>query len=149
MYNVNDAIVSGTRYKNLFSNQDEKWHSTFIRPIKNLYSMSKVQDVEHQVDITIELFLDKLRERFVCPGKPCEMSEYINFCTNFCNPSLLNDTNNVKLVAWDAMSQVTFSKDLGILEAGCDYKGFLGRSTKTLDYFASVHSIFFNSSSIP
>ena len=39
------------------------------------------------------------------------------------------------------MSQVTFSKDLGILEAGCDYNGFLGRSTKTLDYFASVHPL--------
>ncbi|KAJ5670587.1 cytochrome P450 [Penicillium maclennaniae] len=123
MYNVNDVIVSGTRYKNLFSNQDEKWHSTFIRPIKNLYSMSKVQDVEHNVDITIQLFLEKLRERFVRPGKTCEVSEYINF------------------FAWDAMSQVTFSKDLGILEAGCDYKGFLGRSTKTLDYFASICQI--------
>lgn len=41
-------------------------------------------------------------------------------------------------VAWDAMSQVTFSQDLGILEAGTDYKGFLGRSEKTLDYFATV-----------
>lgn len=42
------------------------------------------------------------------------------------------------IVAWDAMSQATFSQDLGILEAGKDYKGFLGRSNKTLDYFASV-----------
>lgn len=36
------------------------------------------------------------------------------------------------------MSQVTFSRDLGILEAGSDYKGFLERSNKSLDYFASV-----------
>lgn len=36
------------------------------------------------------------------------------------------------------MSQVTFSKDLGILEAGSDYKGFLRRSNQTLDYFAAV-----------
>ncbi|KAJ5203779.1 cytochrome P450 [Penicillium cinerascens] len=123
MYNVNDVIVSGTRFKNLFSNQDEKWHSTFIRPVKSLYSMSKVQDVEHNVDITIELLLEKLRERFVRPGKPCEMSEYIGF------------------FAWDTMSQVTFSKDLGILEAGSDYRGFLKRSNKTLDYFASICQI--------
>lgn len=84
MYNVNDVIVSGTRFKNLFSNQDEKWHSTFIRPVKSLYSMSKVQDVEHNVDITIEMLLEKLRERFVRPGKPCEMSDYIGFCEYFC-----------------------------------------------------------------
>ena len=36
------------------------------------------------------------------------------------------------------MSQVTFSKDLGILEAGSDEKGFLGNSARTLDYFAPV-----------
>lgn len=36
------------------------------------------------------------------------------------------------------MSEITFSQNLGILEAGSDYKGFLGRSNRTLDYFASV-----------
>lgn len=39
------------------------------------------------------------------------------------------------------MSQVTFSQDLGILEAGSDYKGFLRQSNRSLDYFASVRSI--------
>ncbi|KAJ5692601.1 cytochrome P450 [Penicillium macrosclerotiorum] len=120
MYNVNDVLVGGNRLSNLFSSQDEKWHSTYIRPVKNLYSMSKVQDVETTMDITINLFFDKLRERFVRTDKPCEMSDWINF------------------FAWDVMSQVTFSQDLGILEAGSDYKGFLGRSAKTLDYFAPI-----------
>lgn len=41
-------------------------------------------------------------------------------------------------VAWDVMSQLTFSQNLGILDAGSDYKGFLGRSAKTLDYFSPV-----------
>jgi hypothetical protein len=36
------------------------------------------------------------------------------------------------------MSQVTFSKDLGILEAGHDYRKFLEISSKSQDYFASV-----------
>ncbi|KAJ5703005.1 hypothetical protein N7488_010553 [Penicillium malachiteum] len=120
MYNVNDVVVSGMRLSNLFSTQDEKWHSTFVRPINSLYSMSRVQETEHNVDITIELFLEKLRVNFVRTGKPCEISDWCNF------------------FAWDAMSQATFSQNLGILEAGSDYKGFLGRSNQTLDYFASI-----------
>lgn len=36
------------------------------------------------------------------------------------------------------MSQVTFSQDLGILNAGNDNQGYVKQSNKTLDYFASV-----------
>ncbi|KAJ5166241.1 uncharacterized protein N7482_005022, partial [Penicillium canariense] len=123
MYNVNDVLVGGMRLSNLFSTQDEQWHSTFIRPVKGLYSMTKVQDMEPGVDKTINVFFEKLRERFARPGQICEMSDYLHF------------------FAWDAMSQITFSKDLGILEAGSDYKGFLGRSNKSLDYFAAISQI--------
>lgn len=79
MYPVNDVIISGNRIKNIFSHQDEKWHSKFIRPVKGLYSMSKVQDMEPALDVAINLLLDKLRERFVRPGRICEMSDYLNF----------------------------------------------------------------------
>ncbi|KAE8381755.1 cytochrome P450 [Aspergillus bertholletiae] len=120
MYNVNDVIVRGMRLKNIFSHQDERWHSTYIRPIKGLYSMTKVQDVEPGVDLTINLFIDKLRERFVEKGRFCDMADHLNF------------------FAWDAMSQVTFSKNLGIIEAGSDHLGFLSRSNQSLDYFASI-----------
>ncbi|KAJ5590564.1 cytochrome P450 [Penicillium hetheringtonii] len=123
MYNVNDVMINGVRLSNLFSTQDEKWHSTFIRPVKSLYSMSRVQEVEGNMDITIKLLFDQLRERFVGKGKTCEMSDWINF------------------FAWDAMSQATFSQDLGILEAGSDYKGFLKNSDRTLDYFSPICQI--------
>lgn len=42
------------------------------------------------------------------------------------------------------MSQATFSQDLGILEAGSDYKGFLRNSDRTLDYFSPVGSHAFS-----
>lgn len=80
MYNVNDVMINGVRLSNLFSTQDEKWHSTFIRPVKSLYSMSRVQEVEGNMDVTIKLLFDQLRERFVSKGKTCEMSDWINFC---------------------------------------------------------------------
>ena len=80
MYNVNDSVVSGVRIKNLFSHQDEQWHAKYIRPVKNHYSMTRVLELEPGVDITINLFLEKLRERFVSTGSTCDMSEYINYC---------------------------------------------------------------------
>jgi hypothetical protein len=80
MYNVNDVVVNGVRLKNLFSTQDEKWHSTYIRPIKGLYSMTKVQDMEPGVDVAINMLVDKLRKRFVDKGLPCEMANYLQFC---------------------------------------------------------------------
>lgn len=80
MYFPNDVVVAGVRYNNLFSTRDEKWHSTFVRPVKSLYSMSKVQDMEPGLDVTINLFFEKLRERFVQTGNLCDMSEYLNFC---------------------------------------------------------------------
>ncbi|OQE45044.1 hypothetical protein PENCOP_c002G01393 [Penicillium coprophilum] len=122
-YGVVDVVIGGVRLSNLFSSQNENWHSTYIRPVKNLYSLSKVQDFEKNLDITINLFIDKLRERFVRLGKTCEMSDWIDF------------------FAWDAMSQVTFSQDLGILEAGSDYMGFLGKSVQSIGYFASISQI--------
>ncbi|KAE8320093.1 cytochrome P450 [Aspergillus transmontanensis] len=66
MYNVNDSVVSGVRTKNLFSHQDEQWHAKYIRPVKNHYSMAKVQELEPSVDITINFFLE---------------SQYINYFT--------------------------------------------------------------------
>lgn len=80
MYNVNDVVIGGVRLSNLFSSRDEKWHSTFIRPVKNMYSMSRVQEVEDTMDVTIKLLFNKLRTKFVGTGQACEMSDWINFC---------------------------------------------------------------------
>ncbi|KAE8155091.1 cytochrome P450 [Aspergillus avenaceus] len=125
MYIINDVVISGVRLKNLFSTQDEKWHTTNVKPVKGLYSMTKVQDMEPGVDLTINLLLAKLRERFVATNAVCAMENYLNF------------------FAWDVMSEITFSQNLGILEAGSDYQGFLSRSNTSLDYFASISQIPF------
>ena len=80
MYNVNDVLMEGNCIKNIFSHQDEKWHAKYVRPVKNIYSLTRVQDFEPGVDMTLNLFLDKMRERFISTGQPCEMSDYISFC---------------------------------------------------------------------
>lgn len=73
-------MIGGMRTLNLFSAQDENWHAKYARPSKGIYTMTRVLELEPGVDMTIRLFLDKMRERFVSPGQPCEMSDYVNFC---------------------------------------------------------------------
>ncbi|KAJ6024275.1 cytochrome P450, partial [Penicillium herquei] len=123
MYNVNDSMVHGARRKNIFSHQDEEWHTTFIRPIRPLFSMTKVQEYEPAIDTILKIFVEKIRERFVDTHKACDMSTYVGF------------------FAWDAMSQITFSKALGMLEQGRDEQNLMEISAKTWDYFSPISQV--------
>lgn len=76
-YSVNDARVHGVRVQNIFSSRDEKWHSMALRPIRQAYSMTQVLDMEPQIEEIIDLLCEKLDERFVRPGVPCNMADYL------------------------------------------------------------------------
>lgn len=52
---------------------------TVLRPVRPLYSMTQVLDMESLVDTTINLLCEKLDERFVQPGKSCDMADYIMY----------------------------------------------------------------------
>ncbi|KAL1854997.1 hypothetical protein Plec18170_004409 [Paecilomyces lecythidis] len=124
MYSVNDSMdPMGNRLSNLFGTRDENYHSMLIRPVRNLYTMTKAQEMEPLIDETIVLFCDKLMERFAVTGKACEMTDYILYWS------------------WDTMNNLVFSKTMGILEAGNDSDGFLKRSQGSLDYFATISQI--------
>ena len=42
--------------------------------------MSKVLEVEPFIDETLELFTDKLDQRFVSNGKVCQFDEWLGYC---------------------------------------------------------------------
>lgn len=52
---------------------------TVLRPVRPLYSMTQVLDMENLIDTTINLLCEKLDERFVQQGKPCDMANYIMY----------------------------------------------------------------------
>lgn len=80
MVGVSDVMINGQRVSNLFGARDEDWHDAKVKPLKSLHSMTKVQDFEPNVDSTINFFLDKVEERFVKSGKPCDISDYLAYC---------------------------------------------------------------------
>lgn len=83
MYRPNDVLIEGHRLSNLFNSQDEEWHNEQIRPIRGLWSMTKVLEYEPLIDETITKFVDKVAQKFV-DGKNadtiCPADEWIGYC---------------------------------------------------------------------
>lgn len=86
MYRPNDVLIEGHRLSNLFNSQDEEWHNQNIRPIRGLWSMTKVLEYEPLIDETINKFVVKLAQKFVDgknAGTICPADEWIGYCKPF------------------------------------------------------------------
>lgn len=91
MYRPNDVLIEGHRLSNLFNSQDEDWHNEQIRPIRALWSMTKVLEYEPLIDETITKFVEKLAQKFVDgknAGTVCPADEWIGFCKHWTPCSL-------------------------------------------------------------
>jgi hypothetical protein len=87
MYRPNDVLINGHRMSNVFNTPDEDWHAKQIRPIRNLWTMTKVLEYEGLIDETLKKFTAKLSARFVDEpnkGKVCPIDEWIGFCMRSC-----------------------------------------------------------------
>jgi hypothetical protein len=83
MYHPNDVLLNGVRMSNLFNTPDEDWHFKQIRPIRNLWTMTKVLDYEPLIDETLDKFVDQLAAKFVDGtnvGKICAIDEWLAYC---------------------------------------------------------------------
>lgn len=76
-YAVNDVKVGGMRVSTLFSSRDEKWHAAALRPVRALYSMTQVLELEDLMDNIIDLLCKKLDTRFVKTGVSCDIANYV------------------------------------------------------------------------
>ena len=50
---------------------------TALRPVRALYSMTHVLEMENAIDETIDLLCEKLDRRFVEAGAKCDITDYI------------------------------------------------------------------------
>ncbi|CAG8033226.1 unnamed protein product [Penicillium nalgiovense] len=126
MYRPNDVLLEGHRLSNLFNTQDEDWHNQNIRPIRSLWSMTKVLEYEPFIDETITKFVDKLALRFVDggnAGKVCPADEWIGF------------------FAWDVTANFSFGRHYGFIDQEKDVDNLITDSTAGLRYFAPVSQI--------
>ncbi|KAI7155279.1 hypothetical protein KC349_g7108 [Hortaea werneckii] len=62
MYRRNDVLIDGQRLSNIFNAQDNGWHDQAMKPIRELWSMTKVLEVEPYVDETLNLLSEQERD---------------------------------------------------------------------------------------
>ncbi|KAF2092389.1 cytochrome P450 [Rhizodiscina lignyota] len=81
-YSVADIVANGNPMHNLFSSRDEEWHEHAVRPIRPLYSMTKVLELEPRFDQTINLLLQCFDQAaLVCKNAPCPLDLWVGAFT--------------------------------------------------------------------
>ncbi|KAI6878118.1 hypothetical protein KC360_g5429 [Hortaea werneckii] len=121
MYRVNDAYIGGQRISNVFNEQNEVRHAQRVKPIKNIYNMSRLVEKEPHIRQTLSLLMSKL-ERF-SGGEACPMDRFIAF------------------FAWDVIDQLTFGSKRGFLAEEQDIGNQIAASKSSLYYFAPICQI--------
>lgn len=121
MYRVNDAYIGGQRISNVFNEQDEVRHAQRVKPIKNLYNLSRLVEKEPHIRRTLSLLMKKLEK--LCGGEACSMDRLIAF------------------FAWDVIDQLTFGSERGFLRKEQDIGNQITASKSSLYYFAPICQI--------
>lgn len=83
MYRPNDVLINGMRISNIFDTQDNHWHDKYMKPIRGLWTMTKVLEMESLIDETLSKFISKLGSKFAegsNAGKVCMMDEGLGYC---------------------------------------------------------------------
>ncbi|KAJ5324198.1 hypothetical protein N7476_002798 [Penicillium atrosanguineum] len=126
MYRPNDVLIEGHRLSNLFNTQDDDWHDQNIRPIRSLWSMTKVLEYEPLIDETLNKFVAKLAAKFVDganAGTICPADEWIGF------------------FAWDVTANFSFGRHYGFIDQEKDVDNLITDSTDGLIYFAPINQV--------
>ena len=111
--------------------------------------MTSLLGFEPLVDQTINHFCSRLEQEFVDgphAGEAFDMKNWITYCKlPKMATSFANSTERDILVAWDTMSQITFSHTLGFLDKGGDVHDLIHGSNKFTDYVTVVRSLVLRS----
>lgn len=103
-YSAQDVMLPGGKViQNVFGVRDKNVHRGMIAPIHSFYtSFPRMLALQPRIDETLTYFCGLLDERFVQTGKTMDMGAMMKF------------------YAYDVASEFTFSKRIGMLEAGSD-----------------------------
>ncbi len=79
-YKVNDVKSGKAIVSNMFSTLSNDYHAMQLKPIQRHYTLNALMDFELLVDKTISTFRQKIEERFVGPGKVCNIGDWLLYC---------------------------------------------------------------------
>jgi cytochrome P450 len=107
---VSQQTSRGVAFPTLFSTTDSKWHDSVRRCVNFGFSMTTMVQYEAYVNETIKVFLQQIEARFAGregPGGVIDFPTWLHFFTD------------------DTITNVTYGKMMGHLEAGEDVNGIL------------------------
>ncbi|KAF2225373.1 benzoate 4-monooxygenase cytochrome P450 [Elsinoe ampelina] len=119
-YNVHDFVLGKQILSNVFSTRDENWHTAMTKPVHSVFTTTNVLQFEGLMTDIIKYFTQRLEEQFVISGEPCDISLWLH------------------LLAWDIISAVTFSRNLGFLRNGSDIDNLILYGQEALNYQAVI-----------
>ncbi|KAK9420554.1 hypothetical protein SUNI508_06294 [Seiridium unicorne] len=122
-YSVNDAVQDGHRIQNLFSTRDKEFHAKYMRPIHKLFSPQHIESMEPMCNKALVSLCNQLEARFIKSLDGELMFDLADWMEYF---------------SWDMNGEMTFSKDMGFLKAGCDHSGIINATEQSQRYFAIV-----------
>ena len=79
-YRVNDVKNGRVITANVFSTPSNDYHAMQLKPIQRHYTLNALMEFEPLVDKTISMFKQAMEERFVGPGKVCNIGDWLLFC---------------------------------------------------------------------
>ncbi|KAL4812056.1 cytochrome P450 [Aspergillus spinulosporus] len=109
-------IYKGKRQPTMFAAADNKTHARIRKPVGGAYAMTSILQFEPFVDRNIQLFYVRLNELFIEPQRPCDIHNWVQY------------------FAFDAILEMTMSRNLGFMKAGGDVEGVLKQLQRDLDY---------------
>lgn len=120
MYNLLQPQLDGFPLHNVFSTQDQDYHTGLKRSIGNLYTMSAMVNIEQNIDRSIEKFLGKLKGFTKAKFAVVNMSAWLQY------------------FAFDCIGEINFSQPMGFMDSGKDVDDICQLDHEMMMYFALV-----------
>ena len=118
-------MTSQARYKgevleNIFATPNIVYHNNMRRTIGNAYYTAAITELEPLLDDCISLFMSRIRESSMPTPRAFNIGDWLQY------------------YSFDCLGVISFSKQIGLIEAGTDVGGLIRIVDRIFDYVALV-----------
>lgn len=127
--------------EHIFSTRDNQFHLEQLTPIQKFYSIQGVLAYEGLIDRAMLHFCEQLENRFINgdnAGKTCNLADWTSYCKPKYPVSCWVNMCIDRSVAWDLLSEITWSGEMGFMKTGSDIKNMIHIGELSMMYLGLV-----------
>lgn len=127
--------------EHIFSTRDNQFHLEQLTPIQKFYSIQGVLAYEDLIDRAMLLFCEQLEGRFINgnnAGKTCNLADWTSYCESQHPMPPQKPRGTDRPVAWDLLSEITWSSEMGFMKTGTDIKNMIHIGELSMMYLGLV-----------